>query len=385
MRAIVRLYRGQNNYDFVRIWRWTLRVAVGLVVVSIVAVGLRGLNLGIDFEGGVSWQLKAPGATVEQTRAVLGPLGLGEAKVQTIGREVIRVQASADSAQKKTEVQHALAQMAGTADTDVNVSDVGPTWGSSVTAGAVRALLVFLLAIVVYVTATFRGEWKMAIGVVLAVIHDVVISVGVYAIFQFEVTPATVIAFLTILGYSIYDTVVVYDKVQENAGKVGVSQRLTYTGMMNLSMNQVLLRSINTSMVGVLPVLSTLIVGAMILGAVTLEEFAIALTVGLFIGAYSSIFVAAPVVALLKEREPRYRQLRERLERAGSDGATGGVGVKATAAGVSTADPTAPVDEAQNGAVPVGAGAPAGRPAGEGAATLSGNIPPRPRKKGKRR
>jgi preprotein translocase subunit SecF len=384
MRAIVRLYRGQNNYDFVRIWRWTLRVAVGLVVVSIVAVGLRGLNLGIDFEGGVSWQVKAPGATVEQTRGVLNPIGLGEAKVQTIGREVIRVQASADSAQKKTDVQHALAQMAGTSDTDVNVSDVGPTWGSSVTAGAVRALLVFLLAIVVYVTATFRGEWKMAIGVVFAVIHDVVISVGVYAIFQFEVTPATVIAFLTILGYSIYDTVVVYDKVQENAGKVGVSQRLTYTGMMNLSMNQVLLRSINTSMVGVLPVLSTLIVGAMILGAVTLEEFAIALTVGLFIGAYSSIFVAAPIVALLKEREPRYRQLRERLERAGSDGATGGVGVKATPA-AGRPGTAAPADEPDDGAVPVGAGAPAGRAPGESAATFSGNIPPRPRKKGKRR
>jgi preprotein translocase subunit SecF len=381
MRAIVRLYRGQNNYNFLRIWYWTLRIGVGLVVLSIVLLGVRGLNLGIDFEGGMSWQVKAPGVTVEQTREALAPFNLGEAKIQTIGRDVVRVQASADTAEKQNEVRHALAALAPEADgtvndAAVNVSNVGPTWGSEVTAGAVRALLVFLLAIVIYVTSTFRGEWKMAIGVVLAVLHDIIISVGVYALFQFEVTPATVIAFLTILGYSIYDTVVVYDKVQENSGKVGVSQRLTYSDMMNLSMNQVLLRSINTSAVGVLPVLSTLIVGALILGAATLEEFAIALTVGLFIGAYSSIFVAAPTVALLKEREPRYRQLRERLARAG--GETAGVAVKPAVNGDAAVVTS---DEGRVGAVPVGAGAPA--PAGD--VVVSRNHPPRPRKKGKRR
>jgi preprotein translocase subunit SecF len=379
MRAIVRLYRGQNNYDFVRIWHWTVRIAVAMVIASILLVAVRGLSLGIDFEGGISWQVKAPGVTVEQTRDALGPHGLREAKIQTIGREVIRVQASADSAQKQSEIQKVLADLAGVEQPTVTVSNVGPTWGGEVTIGAVKALLVFLFAIILYVTATFRGEWKMAVGVVLAVIHDVIVSVGVYALFQFEVTPATVIAFLTILGYSIYDTVVVYDKVQENSHRVGMGQRLTYTGMMNMSMNQVLLRSLNTSAVGVLPVLSTLVVGAMILGAVTLQEFAIALTIGVFVGAYSSIFIAAPVVALLKEREPRYRQLRERIARSGADVATGGVAVKAYAPGAERGEtePEAGAEEA----VPVGVSTSGGPPAAE----AGRNIPPRPRKKGKRR
>jgi preprotein translocase subunit SecF len=378
MSAIVRLYRGQNNYDFVRLWRWSLRLSVALVLISIVALGGRRLNLGIDFEGGLSWQVKAPGVTVEQTRDALRSLGLGEAKIQTIGRDVVRVQAPAETAQHQTEVQHALAVLAGpgTADTAVTVSNVGPTWGGEVTAAAARALLIFLLAIVGYVTMTFRGEWKLAIGVLVAVIHDIVISVGVYAVFQFEVTPATVIAFLTILGYSIYDTVVVYDKVQENVHRVGVGQRLSYTGMMNMSMNQVLLRSINTSVVGVLPVLSTLVVGALLLGAVTLEEFAIALTVGFVVGAYSSIFVAAPVVVRLKESEPRYRQLRERLEK--SAPAVRAYVPAVAGAGAAAAEEAEPAVALAKGTVER-----AERPSGEPA--LSRNIPPRPRKKGKRR
>lgn len=383
MRAIVKLYRGENDYDFVRIWRWSLRVSAALVLIAVVALGARRLNLGIDFEGGVSWQVKAPGATVEQTRDMLGPLGLGDAKVQTIGREVIRVQAAADTAERQKAVQHALAQMANQPDTAVNVANVGPTWGGEVTTSALRALLVFLLAIGLYVTSTFRGEWKMAVGVLVAVIHDIVISVGVYAVFQFEVTPATVIAFLTILGYSIYDTVVVYDKVQENAHKVGVSQKLTYTGMMNLSMNQVLMRSLNTSVVGVLPVLSTLVVGALILGAVTLEEFAIALTVGFVVGAYSSIFVAAPVVAMLKEREPRYRQLRERLAKATAASGSDPPAYPARTPAVDTAKAGDRAETPANGAVPVGAGAPSAGAAEPSA--FSRNHPPRPRKKGKRR
>jgi preprotein translocase subunit SecF len=381
MNAMTKLYRGENNYNFLRIWHWSLRVSVALFVISLISLGVRGLNLGIDFEGGVSWEAKAPGVTVEQARDAMKPLGLGEAKIQTIGRDVLRVQGPSDSAQRQAEVQQALAQLTNQPATAVNVNNIGPTWGSEVTASALRALIVFLLCILAYVTMTFRGEWKLAVGVVVAVIHDVVISVGLYSIFQFEVTPATVIAFLTILGFSIYDTVVVYDKVGENSGRVGVAQRMTYSDMMNLSMNQVLLRSVNTSVVGVLPVLSTLIIGALILGAATLEEFAIALTVGLVIGAYSSIFVAAPVVVAMKEREPRYRQLRERLSK--GDGTT----VSSKGRTTTAAPASAPVGTEGDGgaeAVPVGAGAPAGLP-------LTGDTgparahPPRPRKKGKRR
>ena len=375
MAAIVRLYHGENHYDFTRIWKWGLRVSAVLIVISLLSLFTRGLNLGIDFEGGISWQVKAPGVTVEQTRDALSQYGLADAKIQTIGQDQLRVQAPAESQAAQDQVQQALATLAGTASTDVAVNNVGPTWGGEVTASAVRALVVFLLCILGYVTLTFRGEWKMAIGVVIAVIHDVVISVGVYSVFQFEVTPATVIAFLTILGYSIYDTVVVYDKVQENAGRVGVANHMSYTSMMNLSMNQVLVRSINTSVLAVLPVLSTLVVGAFILGAVTLEEFSIALTVGLVIGAYSSIFVAAPVVAWMKEREPRNQQLRERLARdeAGTRSPKG-----ASGAAVSTRDDDV-TPAARTGSTATATRTPTDR------AAYSRNHPPRPRKQGKRR
>ncbi len=370
MSVITQLYRGENHFNFTKAWKWGARISAALVIVSIISLATRGLNLGIDFEGGLSWQVKAPGVTVEQTRDVLRPLGLAEAKIQIVGGDTVRVQAAAEQDSSKNDVRTALAQLANVPTTEVGISDVGPTWGGEITQSALRALIVFLVAILGYVTLTFRGEWKLAVGVVVAVIHDIIISVGVYSVFQFEVTPATVIAFLTILGYSIYDTVVVYDKVQENASRVGITTRMTYTDMMNLSMNQVFLRSVNTSVVAVLPVLSTLIVGALILGAVTLEEFAIALTVGLTIGAYSSIFIAAPVVVWMKEREPRNRQLRERLSQ--------------------TKAPSAREPVASDGTpVPVGAGAgSAGATFGAGVTdptVFSRNHPPRPRKQGKKR
>lgn len=374
--GIVRLYRGENNINFTRAWKWGIRISAVLFVVSLVSLATRGLNLGIDFKGGISWEVKAPGVTIEVARDTLKPLGMGEAKVQIVGNDTLRVQASAESQQKQDDVRAALGKLAGVPATEVGVSTVGPTWGGEITKSAIRALVVFLVAILAYVTLTFRGEWKMAIGVIVAVIHDVVISVGVYSIFQFEVTPATVIAFLTILGYSIYDTVVVYDKVQENANRVGISSRMSYTEMMNLSMNQVLLRSINTSVVSVLPVLSTLFIGALLLGAVTLEEFAIALTVGLTIGAYSSIFVAAPVVVWMKEREPKNKLLRERLD-------------AATTRAEAQADAMSSAGD--------GEGGPEGDTAGDTGRTAtatmtavdptlySRNHPPRPRKKGKKR
>ncbi len=255
----------------------------------------------------------------------------------------------------------------------------------------------FLAVILLYLSV--RLEWKMAVGAVLAMVHDVVISVGVYSVFQFEVTPPTVIAFLTILGYSIYDTIVVFDKVKENQARPALATRVTYTDLSSLSMNQVLLRSLNTSVVAILPVISMLVVGAGILGAVTLEEFAIALLVGMISGAYSSIFVAAPIVVWLKEREPRNRALTERL-------ATGRVtgGSKASrsealadyneavatelateAVGDDDGDPadaaSAPAATTRSTPTRTVGGTTTARPA----ATPSTPIPPRPRKKGKKR
>jgi len=374
MSLLTTLYRGENNFNFIKAWKWSVRISAALFIISIVSLGARGLNKGIDFEGGLSWQVKAPGVTTEQARDVLRDDGLGDAKIQTVGSDILRVQGPAGDTALQNSVRQQLADLAGAGFDDVTLSNVGPTWGGEITKAAIRALVVFLIGILGYVTMTFRGEWKLAIGVVVAVIHDIVISVGVYSLFQFEVTPATVIAFLTILGYSIYDTVVVYDKVQENSGRVGVTSRMTYADMMNLSMNQVLMRSLNTSIVALLPVLSTLFVGAFLLGAVTLQEFAVALTVGLGIGAYSSIYVAAPVVVWMKEREPRNRQLRQRLDQTKR---------AATVSGDADAAPDA-------GDEPVSVGTtsrPAGRSAASSAdpAAFSRNHPPRPRKQGKKR
>ena len=229
----------------------------------------------------------------------------------------MRVQGPEASPDHEAEVRQKLADIAGTDVANVSVSTVGASWGSDITKSAIRALIFFFIAILLYLT--IRLEWRMAVAAIVAVFHDVLISVGVYSVFQFEVTPGTVIAFLTILGYSIYDTIVVDDKIKENERLVGQSGRMTYGQMTSLSMNQVLLRSLNTSIVSILPVISLLVVGAGIMGAVTLEEFSIALLVGMVVGAYSSIGVAAPVLVWLKEKEPKNRTIRERLASQGVD------------------------------------------------------------------
>ncbi|MDE3064715.1 MAG: protein translocase subunit SecF, partial [Acidobacteriota bacterium] len=210
-----------------------------------------------------------------------------------------------------TAVVNALAKAAGVSSNSISTSSVGPTWGSQVTNRAIEALLIFFFAVIVYIS--FRFEPKMALAAFIAMIQDLLVTVGVYSLFGFQITPDTVIALLTILGYSLYDTVVVFDRVRDNASTVLKSGDLSYAEMVNLSMNQTLARSINTSLVAILPVLSVLIVGAYILGATTLQNYGLALSVGLFSGAYSSIFIASPLLSLFKEREPRFRELAERV------------------------------------------------------------------------
>ncbi len=207
-------------------------------------------------------------------------------------------------------MRQALAENAQVDIGDVSFTSIGPTWGDEITRKALRALVFFFIAITLYITIRF--EWRMAVAALAAVVHDVLISVGVYSIFGFEVSPATVIAFLTILGFSLYDTIVVFDKVHENSRRILATGRATYGDVVNLSMNQVMARSLNTSICAVLPVLSLLIVGSIFMGATALQGFSLALLVGLITGAYSSIFIATPILAVLKEREPRYRALKER-------------------------------------------------------------------------
>jgi preprotein translocase subunit SecF len=345
-----------NDIDFPRIWRIGAIISLVLILLTGGALLIRGLNLGIDFEGGTAWEVKAPDASVSEARDVLTPLGVGNAKIQFVGGENLRVQAEPETEAGTSEVTEALAELAGAEPSDVAVSTVGPTWGDEILSKAQRALVVFFVIIAIYMAV--RLEWKMAIGALAAVVHDILITVGFYALFQLEVTPATVIAFLTIMGYSLYDTIVVFDKVRANVERPALAQKMTYTELMSLSLNQVLMRSLNTTVTSLLPVLSMLLIGSFILGAVTLQEFAFALAVGLAIGAYSSVFVATPVVAWLKEREPHQQNLRHRLE----------------------------AQSARRSGQPVPAGA-TSQPRRAGTAPeLSGRaIPPRPRKKGKRR
>jgi preprotein translocase subunit SecF len=369
MSALGRLNRGETNINFIKWWRRGLAFSAVLIIISIASLSLRGLNLGIDFEGGVSWEVQAPGVSVSDARVALDAVGEGQAKVQSVGTDIIRVQGSESTLEHQADVRRALAEVAGTDVSNVSISTVGASWGGDITRSAIRALAFFFIAILIYLT--IRLEWRMALAAIIAVVHDVLISVGVYSVFQFEVTPGTVIAFLTILGYSIYDTIVVDDKIKENERLVGMTGRMTYTQMTSLSMNQVLLRSINTTVVSLLPVISLLVVGAGIMGAVTLEEFSIALTVGLSVGAYSSVFVAAPVLVWFKEREPKFRTIRDRLAAQG------------VAVGESPARSPEPVGVWASETDP-DAASDASRPAPT-ATPASGVIPPRPRKKTRKR
>ncbi len=310
--SLGRLFHGETAVDFYGRRRRGFTVSLLLLVISVVSLFTRGLDLGLDFEGGVAWQVPAtPTMDADIARDVLRDNGLdpANAKVQKLSNAseaTIRVQVADQTAEIVEAVQNALASTAGVDSQDVSVTSVSSSWGRAITEKAIRALIIFLVLVTVYIS--WRFEWRMAVAAIAAMAHDVVISVGVYSILQFEVTPATVVAFLTILGYSLYDTIVVFDKVQDNV-KHFSGTRMQIADIVNVSTNQVLMRSINTSISSLLPVLSLLILGSGVLGAVTLREFAIALLVGMLTGAYSSLIVATPLVALLKQRESKFAPL----------------------------------------------------------------------------
>ncbi len=307
------IFHEQTNYDFVGPKRKWFVFSGVLILIGLAALGVRGLNLGIEFKGGTAWEVEVQGrdATVDGAGDAAESAGLIDPSVQIVGGDSVRVESRRVTIEEQEKVRAALAEYANAQVTDVSINDVGPSWGREVSEKALQALFVFFLAIAAYLSLRF--EWKMAIAALAAVVHDIFITVGAYAVSGFPVTPATVIAFLTILGFSLYDTVVVFDKVDENVAGIGASGRETYSAVVNRSMNEVLMRSLNTSITAVLPVLSLLIVGAYILQAATLKDFALALFIGLLTGAYSSIFVATPFLAVLKEREPRYAAIRHKL------------------------------------------------------------------------
>lgn len=350
-----RLSNGLTRYDYVRRWRIWFAVSAAVIAAGLLGLGIRGLNQSIDFTGGTVWLVRSDSLSVAAARDAVRPFGIAaEAQIQVVtsaeGRS-IRVQARQETREDEAKVAKALAAKANVKLEQVNTNFVGPSWGAEVTSKARRALVYFFLAIAAYIALRFQP--KMAVAALAAVLHDILVTVGVYSLTGLTVSPATVVAFLTILGYSLYDTVVVFDKVEENETALAASGRISYTDIVNLSMNQVMMRSLNTSLVAVLPIVSLLAVGAGILGATALADFGTALLIGLITGAYSSVFIAAPILALLKEREPQWREIRARASKGPS-----GLGVGAAAATAS-------------GGI-------------DAAAALSGGAP-RGRKQGKRR
>jgi preprotein translocase subunit SecF len=380
MNLLSRLYSGNPGLDFRRVWTKALVISGVVLALCVVSLLGRGLNLGIDFEGGGVWEVPSADLSVEATRDALRPSGNDGARIQIItsatGARSVRVQSGVEAVGESDAIVAALADAANTTSSAVSINTVGPTWGDEITAEAQRALVYFFIAIALYIS--IRLEWKMAVGALVAVVHDIIVSVGLYSLFQFTVTPATVIAFLTILGYSLYDTVVVFDKVKESEHLVGTANKMTYTDMTNYATNEVVMRSVNTTITSLLPIVSILFVGSWLLGATTLQEFGIALAIGLGVGAYSSLFVAIPVLTWLKEREPAMAEVSRRL------GGNRSVAVaSADVAAMSGRARSAAKVPAETAAATTPGRSAASAPAPRTTPALS--HPPRPRKKGKRR
>jgi len=307
-----RLYSGELSIDFIgKRKRWYAFSGV-LILVSIVVLSIQGLHLGIEFKGGASFSVKKVGVSIAAATDAVKSTGLSsEPIVQLVGTDKVRVQTGILKAGEPEAIQDALAKKFGISVNDVDYQLIGPSWGAEITKKALYGLFAFLIVVVLFLTLAF--EPKMAIAAIIAVIHDVFITVGIYALVGFEVTPATVIGFLTILGYSLYDTVVVFDKVRENTRTIAGGSRMTYSQAANLAVNQTLVRSFNTSVIALLPVASILFVGAGLLGAGTLKDLSLALFIGLATGTYSSIFIATPILASLREREPAMKALAKRV------------------------------------------------------------------------
>lgn len=293
--------------------RWVV-LSGTVIAVSLLGLVLRGLNFTIDFSGGTQITLANPaGASVEEVRDLLGsePYGRETAEILVLGDGTLSIRTSSltDLTQERRNALTAdLAALAGIEPEGVNQQVVGPTWGRQISRQALIGMVLVLIAITIYISLRF--EPKMALGAIVAMVHDVAITVGVYALTGRQVAPATIIAVLTILGFSLYDTVVIYDRLKENTQSPSVLVRSTYEEIANDSMNQVLMRSVNTSLVVVLPILSLLL-----FGGETLRDFAFAMFVGVVTGAYSSIFIAVPLLVVLKEREPKVAEARARLMR----------------------------------------------------------------------
>ena len=359
------LYTGKRSIPVVPQRRRFYLASLVMIVIAVLGLVTQGLNLGLEFRGGSEFRVATtatPGDYEQIARSAVGASederGVG---VTLVGNNTVRVQTEKLSDTDSQKVRTDLAKAFGVAESEVSGTFIGPSWGASVSQQALRALVIFLLAVSLLMTVYFRN-WKMAAAGLIALAHDLIISVGIYAWTGFEVSPATMIGFLTVLGYSLYDTVVVFDKVRENTNEAFANGRLTFAQAANLAVNQTMVRSINTTVIGLLPITAVLVVGAIFLGPGVLLDLSLVLFVGILIGAYSSIFIATPLLVSLRRRDASVVELEKKAVRHQAR----------KAKDVATAEAAHAAGELAGEPVAVGGGAPAAAE-GEGA-TLTGRA-----------
>jgi preprotein translocase subunit SecF len=306
------LYTGKRSIPFIGRRRTWYALSAVLVLVALLGLGVQRLNMGLEFTGGSEFRVAAAKDVSNyeaRVREAIDTVEPGEsANISKLGSNTIRVQTEQLNDAKSDGVRDALAKEFGVPSEQVSASFVGPSWGASVSQQALKALVVFL-ALVALVMAIYFRTWKMALAAQIALLHDMVFTVGVYALTGFEVSPATMIGFLTVLGYSLYDTVVVFDKVRENTNEAFAGKRSTYAAAANLAVNQTVVRSINTTVVALLPIAAVLVVGFATIGPGTLLDLSLVLFIGMAVGAYSSVFLATPLLVTMRLREPVVQQL----------------------------------------------------------------------------
>ncbi|MEU9960268.1 protein translocase subunit SecF [Streptomyces sp. NPDC050982] len=306
-----RLHRGEIGYDFVGKRKLWYGISILITITAIVGLAVRGLNMGIEFQGGAVFTTERTSISVSQAETYAEEASGHDAIVQKLGNGGLRIQIAGIDTGKSDQIKQELSKDLKVDAEKINADLVGPSWGDQVANKAWQGLAIFLVLVVIYLAIAF--EWRMAVAALVALIHDITITVGVYALVGFEVTPGTVIGLLTILGYSLYDTVVVFDSLKEQTKDITKQTRWTYSEIADRSINGTLVRSINTTVVALLPVGGLLFIGGGVLGAGMLNDISLSLFVGLAAGAYSSIFIATPLVADLKEREPQMKALRKRV------------------------------------------------------------------------
>ncbi len=311
-----RLYRGEVSIEFVARRRLWYSISGAILVISVISLFVFGLHFSVDFKGGSLYQFNAGSTSITQVRQAVSSSGGGSdaivQKVTPIGKPPEwQVQTRTLSPAVQQNVEAALSKASGVPQNSISITSIGASWGSEISHKAAEALIAFLIVIVIYLSIAF--EWKMAVAALIALAHDLMITIGVYSLAHFTVSPASVIGLLTILGYSLYDTVVVFDKVRENTAGLLSSSRSTYSQAANKALNQTLVRSINTSLIALLPVVGILVVSSTLLAPGELRDLSLVLFVGMLSGTYSSICIATPVLADLKEREPQYKALTKRV------------------------------------------------------------------------